>query len=207
VNFLFAVRSQYGAAGQEQLARSGAGAGEAAWPKVVRYPQGVSQLLCDLYAFFSPSGEVLSPFLRRHFYASPIVLSTNSTLEFTMSFLSVLTIPATSASYRGHAQTFVDQQPAAFVRTTRRFELINVVVASKDAWHARKVLLACPDTAIVRCLPMHKDPRVKLEIRFPAGQGDTVINRILSCLPHGEFGGILAQRQPMPMLLDTHCSK
>jgi hypothetical protein len=124
------------------------------------------------------------------------VLSTNSTQEFTMSILSVLAFPAARASYRGHALTFVDQHPAAFVRTTKRFELINVVVASKDAWQARKALLACPDTAIVRCLPMHKDARVKLEIRFPAGQSDTVINRILSCLPHGEIGGILACANP-----------
>lgn len=113
-----------------------------------------------------------------------------------MSFLSVLAFPAAPASYRGHALTFVDQQPTAFAHATKRFELINVVVASKDAWQARKALLACPDATIVRCLPMHKDARVKLEIRFPAGQGDTVINRILSCLPHGEFGGILACANP-----------
>src|SRR5450830_513778 len=106
-----------------------------------------------------------------------------------MSFLSVLAFPATPASYRGHALTFVYQHPAAPTQATKRFELINVVVASKDAWQARKALLTCPDTAIVRCLPMHKDARVKLEIRFPTGQGDTVIDRILSYLPYGEFGG------------------
>jgi hypothetical protein len=119
-------------------------------------------------------GEVLSPFLRRNLYASSIVLSINSTQEFTMSILSVLAFPT------------------AFVRATKHFELIKVVVASKDAWQARKALLACPDTAIVRCLPRHKDNRVALEIRFPAGRGDAVIDRILSCLPYGEFGGVVA---------------
>ncbi len=93
---------------------------------------------------------------------------------------------------------FVDQHPASFLRATKRFELINVVVASKDAWQARKALLACPDTAIVRCLPMHKDARVKLEIRFPAGQGDAVINQIIAFLPTGEIGGIVACATPIP---------
>jgi hypothetical protein len=113
-----------------------------------------------------------------------------------MSILSVLASPVTRTSCRGEALTFVDQRPAAFVRATKRFELINVVVASKDAWLARKALLTCPDTAIVRCLPMQKDARVKLEIRFPTGHCDTVINRILSCLPYGEFSGILAGTHP-----------
>jgi hypothetical protein len=126
------------------------------------------------------------------------VLSINSTLEFTMSILSVLAFPAARVSYRGHALTFVDQHPAAFVRATKHFELIKVVVASKDAWQARKALLACPDMAIVRCLPRHKDDRVELEIRFPAGRGDAVIDRMLSCLPYGEFGGIVTCATPCP---------
>lgn len=115
-----------------------------------------------------------------------------------MSILSVLAIPAARASHRGHALSFVDQHPASFARATKRFELINVVVASKDAWQARKALLACPDTAIVRCLPMHKDARVKLEIRFPVGQGDAVIHQIIACLPNGEIGGIIACANPFP---------
>ena len=115
-----------------------------------------------------------------------------------MSILSVLAFPAARASYRGHALTFVDQHPAALTRATKRFELINVVVASKDALLARKALQTYPDTAIVRCLPMHKDARVKLEIRFPTGRGDAVIDRILSCLPYGEFGGIVTCAKVLP---------
>jgi hypothetical protein len=134
------------------------------------------------------------------------VLSTNSTQEFTMSFLSILAFSAARASCRGHALTFVDQHPAAPTQATKRFELINVVVASKDAWQARKALLVCPDTAIVRCLPMHKDARVKLEIRFPAGRGDAVIDRILSCFPYGEFGGIVPCATPCPRPRGSHSS-
>lgn len=123
-----------------------------------------------------------------------------------MSILSVLTFPAVRALYRGHAMAFVDQHPAAFARAITRFELISVVVASKDAWQAREALLACPDTAIVRCLPMHKDARVKLEIRFPAGQGDAVIDQVLACLPHGEIGGIAACATPRPKPRTGHSS-
>ncbi|WP_114969792.1 hypothetical protein [Rhodoferax ferrireducens] len=115
-----------------------------------------------------------------------------------MNFLSVLAFPAARAAYRGHALTFVDPHPAPIALATKRFELMNVVVASKDAWRARQALQACPDTAIVRCSPMHKDARVKLEVRFPAGRGDTVIDRILSCLPNGQIGGIVAYAKVLP---------
>lgn len=108
-----------------------------------------------------------------------------------MSILSVLAFTAIKASRHGHAMAFVGEHPAAFRRAHARFELIKVVVASKDAWQARKALLACADTAIVRCLPRHKDDRVELEIRFPAGQGGEVIRRIMDSVPVGEIGCII----------------
>lgn len=78
-------------------------------------------------------------------------------------------------------------------------EQMNVLVASRDALLARRALLACPGTAIVRCLPMHHDAKVQLEIRFPAGQGAAVIGHILACLPHGEIGGIGRIGSPDPL--------
>ena len=108
-----------------------------------------------------------------------------------MSILSVLAFTAIKASRHGDAMAFVGEHPAAFRRAHPRFELIKVVVASKDAWQARKALLACADTAIVRCLPRHKDDRVELEIRFPAGQGGEVIRRIMDSVPVGEIGCII----------------
>ena len=113
-----------------------------------------------------------------------------------MSILSVLAFSVTRNSLRGHAMAFVAQHPAAFARPTTRFELISVTVASKDAWLARKAMLACPDTHIVRSLPMHKEAKVKLEIRFPTGQGDTVIKQLLACLPNGEVGAVVASATP-----------
>lgn len=74
---------------------------------------------------------------------------------------------------------------------------MHVVVASRDALLARRALLACPGATIVRCLPMHQDAKVQLEIRFPAGQGSAVIGQILACLPHGEIGGICSP-EPLP---------
>lgn len=153
---------------------------------------------CDFYAIFSPSGEVLSPFLRGNFYPSRIVLSFNSTLESMMSILSVLAFPAVRSACLGQALSFVDPQPASLARATKRFELIKVTVGSRDAWQARQALLACADTAIVRCLPRHKDDKVELEIRFPAGQCDSVIDRILACLPQGEIGAITACASTRP---------
>lgn len=115
-----------------------------------------------------------------------------------MNILSILAFPAIGASHRSHAMGFVDQHPSASPRSraNERFELMSVVVASKDALQVRKALLGCPDAAVIRCLPIHKDDRAKLEIRFPAGQGDAVIGRILACLPHGEIGGIVACAGP-----------
>lgn len=113
-----------------------------------------------------------------------------------MNILSVLAFSVTRDSHRGHAMAFVAPHPAAFARPTTRFELISVMVASKDAWLARKAMLACPDTHIVRSLPMHKEAKVKLEIRFPMGHGDAVIKQILDCLPNGEIGAVVASATP-----------
>ena len=78
-------------------------------------------------------------------------------------------------------------------------EQMNVLVASRDALLARRALLACPGAAIVRCLPMHQDAKVQLEIHFPAGQGAAVIGHILASLPHGEIGGIGRIGSPDPL--------
>jgi hypothetical protein len=123
-----------------------------------------------------------------------------------MSILSVLAFTAIKASRHGDAMAFVGEHPAAFRRAHARFELIKVVVASKDALLARKALLACPETTIVRCLPKHKEDKVELEIRFPAGQGDEVIDRILAALPNGEIGAIVACAGPCPRPRASHPS-
>jgi hypothetical protein len=115
-----------------------------------------------------------------------------------MSILSVLAFTAVGASRDGRAMAFVGEHPAASRRADACFELIKVVVASKGALLARKALLDCPETIIVRCLPKHKEDKVELEIRFPAGQGNAVIDRILAALPNGEIGGIVACASPCP---------
>ena len=115
-----------------------------------------------------------------------------------MSILSVLAFTATGASRHGRAMAFGGEHPAAFRRANACFELITVVVASKEALLARRALLACADTAIVRCLPKHKEDKVELEIRFPAGRGNAVVDRILAALPNGEIGGIVACASPCP---------
>jgi hypothetical protein len=72
-----------------------------------------------------------------------------------------------------------------------RIEAIHVVIASKDASLARKALVDCAGAAIVRCCPTLTGHKVTLEIRFPEGQRDSVIRRIISSLPHGEIGGVV----------------
>jgi hypothetical protein len=79
----------------------------------------------------------------------------------------------------------------------QRFDLLTITVASKDALLARRALLVCASTSILRCLPMHREDRVKLEIRFPAGQSDAVISRIMACLPNGEIGAIIRCGAPV----------
>ena len=115
-----------------------------------------------------------------------------------MSILSILAFTAIKTSRKDHASAFVGNCPATFRRDQARFELIKVGVASEDALQVRKALLSCADMAIVRCMPMQKDDKVELEIRFPAGQGDTVIDRILAAVPNGEIGGIAACATPLP---------
>ena len=84
--------------------------------------------------------------------------------------------PSGSASRSGR------RQPA--------YALMDVVLASKDASCLRHCLLACPGTRVARCLPMHGDAKVRLEICFPAGQSGAVMQQILAILPNGEIGNI-----------------
>ncbi|MFI5444128.1 hypothetical protein ACHMXK_02520 [Polaromonas sp. UC242_47] len=110
-----------------------------------------------------------------------------------MSILSARVSPAAGVIHRGLGQVFLDQPTAANrLPAKQRFEQVDMLVASKDVLQARKALLACPDAAILRSVPMPRDNRVKLEIRFPAGQVATVIARIQACLPCGEIGGVVA---------------
>ena len=92
----------------------------------------------------------------------------------------------------------------AFPRETTRFAFLNVVIASRDALLARKALLTCQDTAITRCTPIPKDNNVKLEIHFPADQVDGVINCLLTLLPNGEIGSIVACATPRPKSHTSH---
>lgn len=119
-----------------------------------------------------------------------------------MGIFSILaSLTTASATQRGFARGFVAQNPAAFRGPDApRFALISVVLASKDALQARKALLACPQTVVVRCLPMSTDARVRLEIRFPAGQGDSVISQIVASVPNGQIGPIVACATECPKL-------
>ena len=114
-----------------------------------------------------------------------------------MSILSARVFPANGVLHRDPNNAFFDQPPAApKLPANPRFELIGVMVASKDVLQARKALLACPGAAILRCLPMPRDSRVKLEIRFPEGQVAAVMERIQACLLCGEIGGVVACAVP-----------
>ncbi|MDW5442475.1 hypothetical protein [Polaromonas sp. SM01] len=114
-----------------------------------------------------------------------------------MSIFSARVSPAAGVLHRGLSKVFSDE-PMATPRppANPRFELVGVMVASKDVLQARKALLACPGTAILRCFPMPSDNRVKLEIRFPAGQVAAVMARIQACLLCGEIGGVVACAVP-----------
>ena len=111
-----------------------------------------------------------------------------------MSIPTVLPFRGASAMHRDRPEILHLPRAAARARphADDRFEMMSVTVASKDALLARRALLACPRTAIERCLPMQRNEMVKLEIRFPAGEGGVVIGRILAGVPVGEVGGIVA---------------
>src|SRR5665647_2748484 len=141
-----------------RLRQAGRRARPSRWQAATSRPDRIN--LRGFYTFFARKVRFSSPFLRRNFYPSPIVLFINSTLESTMSIFSVLAFTGIKASRHGHAMAFVGEHPAAFGHATTRFELIKVVVASKDALQARKALLDCSETTIVRCMPKHKEDKV-----------------------------------------------
>lgn len=109
-----------------------------------------------------------------------------------MSFISNLTVLVTGVSHWAGAAGFTTTHRPRSARVKTRVEAIHVMLASKDASLARKALVDCAGAAIVRCCPTLTGHKVTLEIHFPQGQGDAVIRRIISSLPHGEIGGVVA---------------
>lgn len=107
--------------------------------------------------------------------------------------MSILSVMAFAASHRSHAKAFVDQQPAAWPRPRGQVRLasVAVTVAGRDALLVRRAVLGCPGAAVVSCLPMHREDKVKLEIRFPAGCADEVIHQVLAAVPAGEIGCVI----------------
>ena len=77
-------------------------------------------------------------------------------------------------------------------------ESMTVTVPAREALMARRAVLAAAGCSIERCVPMHHEDKVVLEIRFPVGEGDAVIERVMGCVAEGVFGRVQACAQPAP---------
>jgi hypothetical protein len=75
--------------------------------------------------------------------------------------------------------------------------VLDVTVPSCDALTVRRALVSCPEAGILRCIPLLDDKRVRLEILLPAALADEVMNRIMVCVPDGEFGHLSSWRCPL----------
>lgn len=75
-------------------------------------------------------------------------------------------------------------------------ESMTVTVPAREALTARRAILAVAGCSIERCVPMHHEDKVVLEIRFPVGRGDAVIERVMGCVAEGVFGRVQACAQP-----------
>lgn len=82
--------------------------------------------------------------------------------------------------------------------------VLDITVHSCDALRARRALVDCPDTAVLRCIPLVDDKRVRLEIRLEEHMADEVMHRVMACLPDGEIGHLTTWRQHMQRHGLTH---
>lgn len=75
-------------------------------------------------------------------------------------------------------------------------ESMTVTVAAREALTVRQAVVVLAGCSIERCIPMHHEDKVVLEIRFQAGQGNAVIERIMACVAEGVFGRVQACAKP-----------
>lgn len=76
------------------------------------------------------------------------------------------------------------------------FQVLDVTVASVDAYRVRRALAACDGVGVVRCEPLRHPgaacrdarPRVRLLVRLPASGYAGVIRCVLACVSDGEIG-------------------
>lgn len=76
------------------------------------------------------------------------------------------------------------------------FQVLDVTVASVDAYRVRRALAACDGVGVIRCEPLrhpgaaHRNamPRVRLVVRLPQSSYADVIHGVLDCVADGEIG-------------------
>ena len=98
------------------------------------------------------------------------------------------------AAYReSHAYRFSSPGPSPRVK----WRVLDVTVPSGDALVLRRALARCPDTGVLRCIPLLDEKRVRLEVKLPGAQLEDVMHCIMVCVPSGELGTLSSWRAHM----------
>lgn len=73
-------------------------------------------------------------------------------------------------------------------RLPQKLLVLDVTVASRDAFQVRRWLAGYPDADVVRCVPRPHDCMVRLEIQLPVDRVTEIMHLLMTCLPSGEMG-------------------
>jgi hypothetical protein len=92
------------------------------------------------------------------------------------------------AAYRESLGANLCHIPSGERGQSDRLVVLDFTVPSSDAFAVRRLLAACPDAGVVRCVPRPHDSLVRLEIQLPAHRAPEVMHLLMSALPSGELG-------------------
>lgn len=68
--------------------------------------------------------------------------------------------------------------------------VLDLTVASGEAFRVRRLLAGCPDTGVLRCIPRPQDHLVLLEIQLPADRLQDILHLVMTLIPSGEVGAL-----------------
>ncbi|MBA4329173.1 MAG: hypothetical protein C0428_13170 [Polaromonas sp.] len=94
------------------------------------------------------------------------------------------------AAYRESFGAYRCDAPSAGREQSRRLVVLDFTVPSSEAFAVRRLLAACPDAGVVRCVPRPHDSLVRLEIQLPAHRVPEVMHLLMNALPSGEVGAL-----------------
>ena len=110
-------------------------------------------------------------------------------------------------AYAAYRESFANHHvnPVALAHSCdTNLMVMDVTVASADAFQVRALLAAIPETGVVRCIPRLNDHLVVLKVKLPENRVGDVMHLLMTDVMHAEIGALTSWKRHMIQHGMTH---